>query len=185
VNSSGDGVYVELLHISDDDDSGFPGRVTAIVRYELNDRNELLMKFTATTTQATHVSMCNHAYWNLGGQDSGDILRHNLQISADSYTPTNELMIPTGEIASVASTPLDFHNATAIGSRIGEFKDDRVLNGGYDHNFVMKDWTPTPPLGSDGIKFAAKLTDPNSGIIHIPYLHTYFHQYIPVMPKMS
>lgn len=163
---SGDGVFVELSHTSPEDHSGFPGTVTATVRYELNDRNELRMVMSATTTATTHVSLCNHSYWNLGGHHSGDVLQHKLQIASTAYTPTNDNMIPTGIVAPVKDTPLDFSESTPIGDRIGEFKDNKVLNGGYDHNYVLTpaaEHTRTPPLGSDGVKFAAKLHDPNSG----------------------
>ena len=107
----------------------------------------------ATTTKATPISLAQHTYWNLAGQDAGAVLDHWIQIWAEQMTPLDEDAVPTGEIAAVAGTPFDFTGGETIGSRIG------LVVGGYDQNFVLGG------SGEDesGLKRAARLRDPGSG----------------------
>jgi aldose 1-epimerase len=146
---------VEFTLISGDGDMGFPGKLTARVRYTLNG-NLLRIDYFATTDKATVVNLTNHAYFNLTGSDKKDILSEKVVLNANSYTPINADLIPTGEQASVSGTPLDFREDTAIGSRIGKPDEQLRLAGGYDHNFVLN--------GKDGeMKLAAKVHDPKTG----------------------
>lgn len=98
---------VELTYTSPGGEQGFPGTLVAIVRYRLIE-HDLQMEYFATTDKPTVVNLTNHAYFNLAGQGCGNILDHELKINASAYTPINERLIPTGEIARVAGTPLDF-----------------------------------------------------------------------------
>lgn len=146
---------VELTLVSPDGEMGFPGQLTAHVRYTLEDKS-LRIVYSVTTTKTTVVNLTNHSYFNLGGEDSGDILNQVLTLSADRLTPVDATLIPTGQLASVAGTPFDFRQPTAIGARINVPDQQLKIAGGYDHNFVLN--------GSDnGLHLAAKVVDPASG----------------------
>ena len=127
------------LHInSEDGDEGYPGNLDLTVTYSLSSKNGLSIRYEATTDKATPINLTNHCYFNLGGYASGSIHPLWLTIDADGYLPTDEGLIPTGEIKSVAGTPFDFRESRRIGDRIGEDNIDLKIAGGYDHcfNFV-------------------------------------------------
>ena len=146
---------VEFTYLSKDGEEGFPGNLTVHVRDSLNDANELTIDYTATTDKATVVNLTNHSYFNLAGAGNGDVLNHELQIDADQYTPTDDQLIPTGDFADVAGTPLDFRQPHRIGQRIDA--DDQALRfgHGYDQNFVLNK--------KDGLHLAATLYEPTTG----------------------
>jgi aldose 1-epimerase len=127
---------VEFKHISQDGDQGFPGTLTATVRYTLADR-ALRIEYEATTDKPTVVNLSNHAYFNLAGEGAGDILKHEVKINASRYTPVNSTLIPTGELAAVDGTPLDFRTSTVVGTRINADNEQLRLGHGYDHNWVL------------------------------------------------
>lgn len=145
---------VMLTHTSPDGDEGFPGALSVSMTYTFNDRNELTIDYEATTDKATVLNLTNHSYFNLGGDGSGDVLGHRLTVNADRYTPVDEYLIPTGELASVAGTPLDFRTATAMGDRIAD--PGLKPATGYDHNYVINRADASAVL-------AARVDDPNSG----------------------
>ncbi len=146
---------VEFTHVSPDGDMGFPGTLTVTVRYTLKG-STLRVDYTATTDKATVVNLTNHAYFNLHGDDAGNILDQKMEINADRFTPTDAGLIPTGELAPVAGTPLDFRKPEVIGARIDADFEPLKLAGGYDHNWVLN--------GKPGtLHLAAIASDPVSG----------------------
>lgn len=126
-----------LTLVSDDGDQGYPGAVSVEVRYILAEDNSLTMDITATTDKTTLLNMTQHSYFNLAGE--GGVGAHELQIFADSFTPVNSDLIPTGEIATVAGTPFDFTSPQSITERLNDDHPQLVYGNGYDHNYVLND----------------------------------------------
>jgi len=155
-----DGIGVEMVLTSADGDEGYPGEVRAAVRYILTQDDTLRIEMAASTDRATPVNLAHHSYWNLAGHDSGTILDQQLMLQCTRYTPAENL-IPTGEIAVVAGTPLDFTTAKSIGQDIGQLPGDGADDpGGFDHNFVIDGFS----LAEAGaLRFAARAVDPASG----------------------
>ncbi len=146
---------VEFTLVSPDGDMGFPGQLTAHVKYML-EGNTLRLDYSATTDKDTVLNLTNHAYFNLNGDDKGNILNQEIQIDAAKYTPTDAGLIPTGELAPVVGTPLDFHKPEVIGARINDNYPPLKLAGGYDFNFVLEGKMGT-------LHPAATAFDPESG----------------------
>ncbi|MGH8524103.1 MAG: aldose epimerase family protein [Gammaproteobacteria bacterium] len=151
-----DGVALELTYLSKDTEEGYPGNLAVTATYVLSDANELRVEYTATTDKETVVNLTHHSYFNLAGAGAGDVLRHEVKINADRFTPVDETLIPTGELKAVKGTPFDFSRATAIGSRINQTDDQLVLGKGYDHNFVLN------KKGQE-LSLAATVYEPASG----------------------
>jgi aldose 1-epimerase len=145
---------VEFTLVSPDGDQGFPGTLTLTVRYTFHT-GVLKIDYTATTDAPTIVNVTNHAYFNLAGEGSGTILKHEISIPAEHFTPINAALIPTGELTPVEGTPFDLRKATPIGRHIEDDHEQLKLAGGYDHNFV---------LGNPGeMKFAARVSERTTG----------------------
>ena len=147
---------VKLSLVSPDVDQGFPGTLNVGVTYTLTNRNDLRLDYEATTDKPTVLTLTNHVYFNMGGNGSGTVYDQQLQVLADGYTITDEDQAPTGEIAPVAGTALDFRTLTPIGARIRSAEPQMRIARGYDHNFVLR-------KSSDKLPLAARLYDPRSG----------------------
>ncbi len=142
-------VGVKLGYLSRDGEEGYPGNLEVSVTYALNGADELRIAYEAKTDKATPLNLTNHSYFNLSGGKNGDVLGHKLMIDAETFTPSGPGLIPTGEIAGVKGTPLDFTVTRLIGSGIAG------VPGGYDHNYILRAAGGAPAL-------AARLFDPSS-----------------------
>lgn len=150
IKDQGNEAFVRLSYLSKDGEEGYPGNLVCTLTYTLTNDNELKISYQAETDKTTIVNLTNHSYWNLAGQGNGDVLGHELMLNADRYTVFGEGLIPTGEIASVNGTPLDFTKPTTIGARI------KQVGSGYDHNYVLNS-------GGGKLALCARVNEPNSG----------------------
>ena len=151
-----DGEGVQFTYVSPDGEEGYPGELTSVVTYLLNNSDELVITFEATTTAPTVINLVHHTYWNLTGDPSKTILDHKLLLLADGYTPTDETGIPSAGIQPVEGTPFDFRSATPIGERINGGHKQLINGKGYDHSWAVN--------GEPGtLRMAAVAYDPSSG----------------------
>jgi aldose 1-epimerase len=142
---------VRFTYVSKDGEGGFPGNLTVNITYTVTDDNDLQIDYEAVTDKATILNLTNHGYYNLSG--GGDLSAQQLWLACDHYTVADASLIPTGEIASVAGTPLDFTTPTSLTSRVGELK---APAGVYDHNFIING-------GGESLVLAARVVDTKSG----------------------
>jgi aldose 1-epimerase len=156
VSSGADQVSLSLEYVSPDGEMGFPGTLTTVATYTLDNAGRLTLKFHATTDAPTVVNLTNHGYWNLAGESSGTVYGQKLLLNSSSFTPVDSTQIPTGVILPVAGTPNDFTESTAIGARVNAADEQLLIGQGYDLNWVLDG----PP---GDLRLAAEAVDPDSG----------------------
>ena len=157
VKQTGDSI-IEMTRFSPDGDMNFPGNVEAKVTFKLTNDNAINIDFSATSDQKTVINMCNHSYFNLGGDPSKPITEDELYINADNFTPVDSTFMTTGEILTVIGTPMDFTTPKTVGKEINNYDYAQLKNGnGYDHNWVLN-------TAADVSKLAAKVVSPASGV---------------------
>jgi aldose 1-epimerase len=154
---------VELTYLSKDGEEGYPGNLKVSVTYSLAG-DALRIDYSATTDKATVANLTNHTYFNLNGQGNGTINNHVLQIASSLYTPVDSTLIPTGKLDSVAGTPFDFRQPTAIGARISQDNQQLKFGKGYDHNFVLDKSTPGVTITGDQSGIVMKVTTDQPGV---------------------
>lgn len=147
---------ITFHYLSADGEEGYPGNLDITMVYTLTASNEFKVTYEASTDKKTVVNLTHHSYFNLSGDQTTSINNHQLEILADGYTPVDGGLIPTGEIAPVAGTPMDFTTPTAIGDRVEADFEQLKLGGGYDHNWALRE-------SDEPIKLAAKVYEPTSG----------------------
>ncbi|HSE33211.1 MAG TPA: aldose epimerase family protein [Pyrinomonadaceae bacterium] len=145
---------LRLKYFSKDGEEYYPGNLDVEVTYMLSDDGELRIDYRAVTDKTTIINLTNHSYFNLAG--AGTILSHEISLNADAFTPIGPQLIPTGEILDVDETPMDFRNQTAIGARVDDSYEQLSFAQGYDHNFVLHDFTGL-------LRQAAAVVEPVSG----------------------
>ncbi|HEX2925212.1 MAG TPA: aldose epimerase family protein [Ruminiclostridium sp.] len=145
-----------LTHTSPDGEENYPGNLEVKVEYSLSEDNELKIDYTAVSDKDTVVNLTNHAYFNLSGHDSGDVLKHQIYINADKFTPVNNECIPNGEIRDVKGTLMDFTEMKSFAEGISSNDEQIVNGGGYDHNWVLN-------TKGNINEVACELYDPESG----------------------
>ena len=150
--------FIKFKYLSKDGEEGYPSNLTVFVKYSFTDENELIIDYNATCDKNTVINLTHHSFFNLKDAGKSDILEHELKIFADSFTPVNDELIPTGQILTVKETPLDFTEFTSIGKRINKEHVQLQYGKGYDHNWVLN---KTP----NSLSLAAIVREPFSGRI--------------------
>ncbi|HHT97183.1 MAG TPA: galactose mutarotase [Clostridiales bacterium] len=148
---------IEFSRLSPDMEQNFPGNLDITVSYSLTEDNELIIEYFAVSDKNTIVNLTNHSYFNLAGHNSGNIKEHKLWINANSFLPTNEELIPTGEIWDVDGTAMDFRKLKLISECIDtDYEPLKLASNGYDHNFVLN-------IEGDKVEKVAELVEEKSG----------------------
>lgn len=133
---------VVFTYASADKEEGYPGMLSVEAAYQWSEDNELTLALKAESNALTVVNLTNHVYFNLCGEDSGSVLQHELWLACSNYLPTDETLIPTGEIAAVAGTPMDFTTPKPLGKDIKQDFPALVYGKGYDNCWVVDGWNP-------------------------------------------
>ncbi|MHA7831657.1 MAG: aldose epimerase family protein [Flagellimonas sp.] len=147
---------IEFQYTSPHMEAGYPGTLKVTVQYRLTNKNDLEVEYWANTDKQTVINLTHHSFFNLNGHGTGTINDHLLQINASFFTPVDNTLIPEGTITTVEETPFDFRQMIAIGQRLDEDNLQLRRGNGYDHNFVLNQ-------SLEGLNYAAKVEDPNSG----------------------
>lgn len=138
--------------------SGFPGDLKVSLQYALIEDQTIRMEMKATTNAPTLVNLTHHAYFNLDGMAAASIAGHCLKVFSDQFTPGDEELIPTGEIAAVEGTVLDLRQGRLIGDILSSGDPLLSAAGGLDYNFILR-------KNGDDLVHAARLSSARSGLI--------------------
>lgn len=149
---------VEFSYVSEYGEEGFPGNLSFKIEYKLTEENELKLNFQAETDKKTPFNVTHHAFFNLNGEGSGDVLAHKLQVFSDEFLPIKADVLPTGKIEKVEGTPFDFTQAKRIGADINSSDQQVQYGNGYDHTFVLSEEF------SSEVKHAAQAKSNKTGI---------------------
>ncbi len=154
-----------LLHVCPDGYNGFPGNVTFIVKYTLNNKNQLTVEYHADTDKPTIVNLTQHSYFNLAGHNTGSILGHQVQLNASQFLPMTKQAYPTGEITDVACTPHDFTTLCSLEKNLDSENEQIKIGKGYDNYWLLNQDKDEGPENesADNIPFIAQVVEPNSG----------------------
>ncbi len=176
------GNKVIFSYAAKDGEENYPGNLAVKAIYTWTDENVLTLELVAETDAPTVVNLTNHAYFNLAGHDSGTVLNHKLQLKASRFLPTDSTLIPSGEQAPAAGTPMDFTKSKAIGKDIKADYEPLIFAKGYDHCFVLDDYRPGK------IQDIATLCDEASGrVLEVatdqPGVQVYTGNYLDGSPK--
>ncbi len=147
---------IEFSRLSPHMEQGFPGNLDVTITYSLTETNELMIEYHAVSDRDTIINLTNHSYFNLSGHNSGSVLDHKVSIKANYFTPTRADLIPTGELAGVEGTPMDFRTLKRIGQDITSDYEPLRIAGGYDHNYVLD-------VSGNDVEKVAELVDDQSG----------------------
>ncbi len=150
---------ISFSRVSPDMEEGYPGNLEVTVSYVLTDDNALRISYEAKTDKPTYVNLTNHSFFNLKGEGEGTVNDHVVLLNADKFTPVDNGLIPTGEIMNVEDTPFDFRAPKTIEKDINADFEQLKIGKGYDHNFVLNE----EPKNNEGLTFAARVVEPNSG----------------------
>lgn len=156
---SADDQSATFRHVASESKDGYPGDLTVLVRFHLNDAGELRIDYEAVSDKTTVVNLTNHAYFNLAGAGSGSVAKHRITLFADHMIPVDTTMIPTGEVRPVDGTPFDLRRPTPMGLNWNLPDDQLQIAGGYDHTFVLRKSAP------GALQTAARVEDPSTGRI--------------------
>jgi len=148
---------VVMVYCAEDGEEGYPGNLIVTAEYTWSDANELTLRLGATTDAPTVINLTNHAYFNLDGENAGSVLDHELRLNASRWLPTDETQIPTGELAPVAGTPMDFTESKPIGKDIKADFEALRIGKGYDHCWVVDGYE------KGTLREVAELRGPKSG----------------------
>ena len=152
-----DACGIEMNYLSIDGEEGFPGNMKVQVTYWLNDKNQLIVDYTASTDRTTLLNITQHSYFNLAGHASGSVLDHEIILHSSYYLPVNKMQVPSGKIEEVDNTPFNFLSRKKIGERIKEDNEQLKLSSGYDHSWILEN------EHSPVLKHAATVYEPVCG----------------------
>ena len=181
---------VIFYHVSPASAEGFPGELKTTVSFELTNDNQIIIKYRATTNAPTIINLTNHAYFNLNGEGSGDILDHDFQIHSEQFLPINENQIPTGEFRSVDGRLFDFRQPTSLKTRLERQDEQLRFANGFDHTFInnqaVHQTIASAYSRKSGIQLDVLTTEPDSIFIPVIFYPTmWVNPDSPMLPTVA
>jgi len=157
--------FITLSYLSKDGEENYPGNLQVQLTYEINNQNEIVLKYRAETDKTTIINLTSHPFFNLNGQGKGKITEHELRIYASQYNPIDKNLIPTG-IATVENTPFDFREPRLINTMLDQPNEQLRFGGGYDHNFILdqRGWKPAARVTGNISRISMEVSTDQPGI---------------------